>query len=172
MRSGFEELVSLYTAGDERLWIYDFPKNQSCWTIRDLDGKVLREYFNDGTWTVESDYLYRDAQLLAAETRYGRRHFHLDHLGTPRLITNQVGYPVAYQVYYPFGEEATSPALQPGDGAVFERGSGWQEFQSDDTPVLEPVFIRIQFAAERRRSDRRSARVYGKPALYSERLSA
>jgi RHS repeat-associated protein len=108
MSSGSEDLVYVYTAGDERIWSYDVPRNQSRWTLRDLGGKVLREYFNDGTWTVETDYLYRDAQLLAAETRYGRRHYHVDHLGTPRLITNGVGYPVAYHVYYPFGEEATA----------------------------------------------------------------
>ncbi|MCP4600000.1 MAG: hypothetical protein GY847_05585, partial [Proteobacteria bacterium] len=35
------------------------------------------------------------------------RHLHLDHLGTPRLITNASGQQVAYHVYYPFGEEAT-----------------------------------------------------------------
>ena len=75
--------------------------------------KVLREYFNDGTWVVESDY--RDAQLLAAETRQGRRHYHPDHLGTPRLITNQVGYPVAYHVYYPFGERRP-PSTRTGRG--------------------------------------------------------
>jgi RHS repeat-associated protein len=108
MSSGAEDLVYLYTAGDERIWSYDLPKNQSRWTLRDLGGKVLREYLNDGTWTVEADYLYRDAHLLAAETRYGRRHYHVDHLGTPRLITNGIGYPVAYHVYYPFGEEATA----------------------------------------------------------------
>ena len=48
MRSGSEELIYLYTAGDERIWIYDFPKNQSRWTLRDLDGKVLREYRDTG----------------------------------------------------------------------------------------------------------------------------
>ncbi|MEO7417873.1 MAG: RHS repeat-associated core domain-containing protein, partial [Thermoanaerobaculia bacterium] len=38
----------------------------------------------------------------------GRRHFHLDHLGTPRLITRASGYSAGYHVYYPFGEEATA----------------------------------------------------------------
>jgi RHS repeat-associated protein len=40
---------------------------------------------------VESDYIYRDGSLLAAETPQGTRHFHLDHLGTPRLITASGG---------------------------------------------------------------------------------
>ena len=36
------------------------------------------------------------------------RHFHLDHLGTPRLVSNNLGQQAAYHVYYPFGEEATA----------------------------------------------------------------
>ena len=59
------------------------------WTLRDLDAKVLREYAQDTAgWSASEDYLYRDGQLLAAETPSGPKHFHLDHLGTPRLITN------------------------------------------------------------------------------------
>jgi RHS repeat-associated protein len=46
--------------------------------------------------------------LLAAETQTGPRHFHLDHLGTPRLITRAGGERVAYHVYCPFGEEAAA----------------------------------------------------------------
>jgi RHS repeat-associated protein len=70
---------------------------------------VLREYqSNQGHWSVGTDYLYRDGLLLAAETQTGPRHFHLDHLGTPRLITRGSGERVAYHVYYPFGEELTA----------------------------------------------------------------
>jgi RHS repeat-associated protein len=71
---------------------------------------VLREYSSDSDfWKIERDYIYRSGQLLAAETPEGRRHFHLDHLGTPRLITAPNGSRVAYHVYFPFGEEATDP---------------------------------------------------------------
>src|SRR4051812_44475801 len=41
----------------------------------------------------------------------GRRHFHLDHLGTPRLITSDSGQMVSYHDYYPFGDEH-SPVRQ------------------------------------------------------------
>jgi RHS repeat-associated protein len=37
------------------------------------------------------------------------RHFHLDHLGTPRLITGNGGAKIAEHTYYPFGRELTSP---------------------------------------------------------------
>jgi RHS repeat-associated protein len=107
MTSGTEDWAYLYTADDERLWSYNLANN-SRWTIRDLNGKVLREYINNGGWSVGTDYIYRDGLLLAAETQTGQRHFHLDHLGTPRLITRAGGEKVAYHVYYPFGEEATA----------------------------------------------------------------
>ncbi len=109
MVSGAENWAYLYTADDERIWSYDTARNLSHWTVRDLGGKVLRDYLNNaGTWSVGTDYLYRDGLLLAAETQTGQRHFHLDHLGTPRLITRGSGDRVAYHVYYPFGEEATA----------------------------------------------------------------
>jgi RHS repeat-associated protein len=109
MTSGGEGWIYAYTADDERLWSYDLPRNASRWTVRDLGGKVLREYLNDqGRWSVGTDYLYHDDSLLAAETQTGRRHFHLDHLGTPRLVTKASGDRASYHVYYPFGEEATA----------------------------------------------------------------
>jgi len=111
-KNGTEEALYLYTASGERLFEFNLTpgKNVNRWTLRDLDGKVLREYsYNRNTfvWTVERDYIYRNGTLLAAETPQGIRHFSVDHLGTPRLATNAFGNQVAYHVYYPFGEEAT-----------------------------------------------------------------
>ncbi|HEX3129810.1 MAG TPA: RHS repeat-associated core domain-containing protein [Thermoanaerobaculia bacterium] len=109
MKSGSEEWLYIYTADNERVWSFKVGANFSRWTLRDLGNKVLREYNNNaGTWSIADDYLYRGALLLAGETPSGRRHFHLDHLGTPRLITDAAGSQVAYHVYYPFGEEATA----------------------------------------------------------------
>jgi RHS repeat-associated protein len=109
MTSGSEDWAYLYTADDERIWSYNVGKNASRWALRDLGSKVLREYLSDnGRWSLGTDYLYRDGLLLASETQTGPRHFHLDHLGTPRLITRGSGDRVAYHLYYPFGEEATA----------------------------------------------------------------
>jgi RHS repeat-associated protein len=110
MQNGSEEWLYLYTADDERLWSFKTDGTLSRWTLRDLEGKVLREYdtVNSALWSIAADYVYRDGLLLAAETAAGPRHFHLDHLGTPRLITNAAAQQVAYHVYYPFGEEATA----------------------------------------------------------------
>ncbi len=104
-----KEWLYLYTADDERVWSFAAGQNTSAWTLRDLNGKLLREYANTGgTWSRTSDSIYRGDLLLAAETSTGLRHYSLDHLGTPRLITDSFGTQAAYHVYYPFGQEATA----------------------------------------------------------------
>jgi RHS repeat-associated protein len=115
MRNGTEDWFYFYTADGERLHslqIATGPSQQRLWALRDLDGKVLRRYSqvpsgSGFAWVVEADYIHRGDQLLAAETPQGRRHFHLDHLGTPRLVTNASGQQVSFHTYFPFGEEAT-----------------------------------------------------------------
>lgn len=109
MTSGTEDWIYLYTADDERIWSYNPSLNLSRWTLRGLDGKVLRDFTNNaGAWSVAEDYIYRNGLLFAAYLGNGqRRHFALDHLGTVRLVTNTVGAQTGYHVYYPFGEEAT-----------------------------------------------------------------
>ncbi len=108
MLNGTEDWRYMYTADDERFWSYRVAGNGSLWHVRDLDGKVLRRYESSISWTTLEDYIYRDGQLFAAVDGTGTRHFHLDHLGSPRLITNSAGVQLAYHVYYPFGEEATT----------------------------------------------------------------
>jgi RHS repeat-associated protein len=109
MTSGSEDWIYVYTADDERVWSYNPSLNLSRWTLRGLDGKVLRDFTNNaGTWSVAEDYIYRNGLLFAGYLGTGqRRHFALDHLGTVRLVTNTGGNQTDYHVYYPFGEEAT-----------------------------------------------------------------
>jgi RHS repeat-associated protein len=106
-RTASDEWIYLYTADDERAWSYK-TDNTSLWTLRGPSNEVLREYSTIGGWNVASDYIRRENSLLAAETPQGIRHFHLDHLGTPRLVSNSGGQQTAYHIYYPFGEEATA----------------------------------------------------------------
>ncbi len=103
----------LYDADDERIAV-NFVSDVWRWTIRDFDGKVLREYEggsqNNSTWLWVEDDIYRESQLVAAERMPqdgGQRHFHTDHLGTPRLITGANGLRYANHDYYPFGTEVT-----------------------------------------------------------------
>jgi RHS repeat-associated protein len=114
MVSGSEDWLYMYTADDERFWSYRNPtaggeSRFDLFTLRDLEGKTLRELANSNyTWTAWEDYVYRDGLLLAGYFSNGqRRHFHLDHLGSPRLVTNNAGGQSNYHVYYPFGEEAS-----------------------------------------------------------------
>ena len=109
-----QEWVHIYTADDERLislQVVGGEKNR--WTLRGLDNRVLREFLYDratSTGVIERDNIYRGSgPLLAAATPAGDRHFHVDHLGTPRQITDASGAQVAFHTYFPYGEEATDP---------------------------------------------------------------
>jgi RHS repeat-associated protein len=102
----------IYTASDERIAVYSAAQWE--WSVRDLNGKVLRELTStDGlsggfaatNWSWREDSIYRQSLLLASESAAGRRHFHLDHLGSPRLITDDGGRRVGVHSYLPFGGE-------------------------------------------------------------------
>ncbi|HEX6101309.1 MAG TPA: RHS repeat-associated core domain-containing protein [Thermoanaerobaculia bacterium] len=112
--------VYLYTADDERIATIDLTpagaEDDSLWTVRDLSGKVLREYrkttANGEAWQWKEDYIYRGGALLAAEVPGNTLHFHPDHLGTPRLITDAQGGKVSEHTYAPFGVELTPAGNQ------------------------------------------------------------
>jgi RHS repeat-associated protein len=107
-----------YTADGERIGTRN---GQSwTWTIRDLDNKVLREFTSlepngspglpttNRQWS--KDYVWRDGLLLASVSASASgpnitEHFHLDHLGTPRMVSNDAGVQVGVHAYYPFGAE-------------------------------------------------------------------
>jgi RHS repeat-associated protein len=99
----------VYSADDERLATYT---GQGSWrfTVRDVDGKVLREVLASQvsgtiTWTWDRDHVLREGQLLATLSPSGQEQFHLDHLGTPRLVTDAGGTLKGMHTYYPFGDE-------------------------------------------------------------------
>ena len=108
----------IYTADNERIAVYGL--GTWTWTLRDLANHPLREFTSSDTattwgtanltWT--RDYVWRGNALLASEARTSpadptivTEHFHLDHLGTPRLVTNGSGGKVGVHSYYPFGGE-------------------------------------------------------------------
>ena len=122
--SGDQARIFIYDADDERIFTFDCvfadcqtQDDQLTATLRGLDGKVLRVFqlsFGEA-WEWQRDYVYRDGQLLAAvepkaDGGEARTHLHLDHLGTPRQITDETGSAVALHSYYPFGGEATDPS--------------------------------------------------------------
>ncbi|HEV7571879.1 MAG TPA: RHS repeat-associated core domain-containing protein [Thermoanaerobaculia bacterium] len=109
----------IYNANDERIAVIPCSETacteQITFSFRDESGKVLRQFEVpyqqfDSPWTWVEDYVYRDGVLLAAErmpAQGGRRYFHTDHLGTPRLVTDSNGRRISEHDYFPFGVEAT-----------------------------------------------------------------
>lgn len=108
----------LYDVNEERIGIQS--GSTSHWTIRDFDNKPLLQFdsslsLNDASWAstqwswVES-YVWSDERMLAAERPSGQIHYHLDHLGSPRILTDgsgtQIGDPIEYA---PYGEEISTP---------------------------------------------------------------
>ena len=145
----------VYTAADERLAIDSHPANNTTtgtwtWTIRDLGQNVQREYASagatggsSGSWS--KDYVWRDGLLRATETPNNiRLHFHLDHLGTPRLVTNQSGTTVGQHDYYPFGTETASSVQESPQEAIKFAGHEWD---SGDINALTYIHARSYSAA-------------------------
>ncbi len=113
----------LYGQSEERVYVIDHrsgadkTKYVETWMLRGLNNELLREYtvksvngnIGDfiGNWFWAKDYIYRGGQLLASESPSGVLHYHLDHLGTPRMITNAAGFEVERPMNYPFGERIT-----------------------------------------------------------------
>ena len=105
-----------YTNATNAVWRY---------TIRDTNAKVLRELTDTivngaHAWTYQKDYVYRNGSVLAAIAPLAgggdsRTHFHLDHLGSPVLITDENGERLSSHKYWPFGSEA------PGSDSDGER---------------------------------------------------
>jgi RHS repeat-associated protein len=114
-RAGGEDWYYLYTADAERLLSVSWNGNYKLVTLRAPNGLPLREYkqsFPGGgpeVWTLEKENIWAGGRLVASLTPTdGVRHYHPDHLGSPRLVTNQAGAQVAFHTYFPYGKEATS----------------------------------------------------------------
>jgi RHS repeat-associated protein len=120
-KNGAQEWFYMYDADDERVWSDQTPVNGlprfDRWTLRGLDGKVRRTFELYGyawgnAWggsNLWEDHIYRDGTLLAGYlSNLQQRHIDVDHLGTPRLLTNVAGNQSSYHVYLPYGVEATA----------------------------------------------------------------
>ena len=108
----------IYTAEGERLvtidWWEGVPSRQATFTLRGLGSQVLSQFElvgpdQSGNWERDRDYIYAGSRLLASddESGSGEVHYHLDHLGTPRLLTDATGARISAHDYLPYGEEIT-----------------------------------------------------------------
>jgi RHS repeat-associated protein len=112
--------VFVYDANDQRIGVLDYKSAatvQELWSLRGANRQVLRDFAYSGSWTWKEDYIRRGDSLLATDSGGGTiKHYALDHLGTPRLITDGNGKKLVYRAYFPFGEEispVTNLASQP-----------------------------------------------------------
>ncbi len=111
----------IYDANDERIITVSLDGDNEVirrWTWRDASNKVAREAVEQvgvGVWSEARDNVYRNGTLLAAYTSANAavadRHYHVDHLGTPRLITDAARHKVAIEAYLPFGDRAPGSEL-------------------------------------------------------------
>jgi RHS repeat-associated protein len=101
----------VYTADDQRIAIYSDQEWQ--WSIRDLSQKILRDFHSQDAastpastqWSNVADHVFMPNGPLGSVSSAGRRHFHLDHLGTARVISDDTGRQSGEHSYYPFGSE-------------------------------------------------------------------
>jgi RHS repeat-associated protein len=114
---GSAPYTNVYTASDERLAVITTSGTPEWrWTLRDLSNQRVRDFESFGptgteyfVWLEDS---YHDGTRVIASRRLeeegGWRHFHTDHLGTPRLTTNEEGRQISRHDYLPYGVELTS----------------------------------------------------------------
>ncbi|MEM7482129.1 MAG: RHS repeat-associated core domain-containing protein [Acidobacteriota bacterium] len=102
----------LYTVDDERVAVLDLESGAQTWTPRGPGNQVLSRFRQSaGGWSRLKNYIHAGDRQVAAEQAGGEtRHFHLDHLGTTRLITDEAGARVTLNTYYPFGGYTEIPA--------------------------------------------------------------
>jgi len=163
----------LYDANDERIGMVlvngDF-EDIGRWTIRDFDGRLIREFKSDegalSYWTWEEDFFYGEGALMGGEAVTfcltdegcwgGRRHYHLDHVGSVRLATDDTQPPAHARAlsahdYLPFGETVTQTYQEQinwGDPHIDSmRFAGhWRDFlgalNTDNTEYIDYMHAR------------------------------
>jgi RHS repeat-associated protein len=105
-QSGGEDWFFAYTADDERIEMIRNGGGGKISTLRGLDSQVLRETRLEQSGAAYSDLIRWNGKLGTKKDSAGVvTHYHLDHLGTPRVLTDLTGAVTANFDYYPYGEE-------------------------------------------------------------------
>jgi RHS repeat-associated protein len=108
----------VYAADDHRLAAV--ADGEWRWALRGPDARVVRDVTSkDGAspgWTTAEDYVQSAPGVTGNLSAMGRRHTHLDHLGTPRVVTDDSGRRIGTDTYFAFGEDldvgSESPELR------------------------------------------------------------
>ncbi len=108
----------LYNFSGERIatidWQGSIATREVDWTIRGPSNQVLSTFKlvgedQSGNWSHEMDYIWMGRRLLGTEDGSGtKQHYHTDHLGSIRLVTDNLGNKVSEHEYLPYGQEITA----------------------------------------------------------------
>lgn len=138
----------LYTAGGERFATLDLVSGSEEWTPRDLGGRVLSRFQRHEGLTFDwtEDYIHAGSRQIAAAMPDAQgnetlRHFHLDHLGSTRLITDANRQVVTRNTYYPFGGYTTG-AIEGSEALQFT-GHERDDLGSNDAGHLDYMHSRF-----------------------------
>ncbi len=111
----------LYDVEDRRVAVLKSPDNTAAakdetYIVRSPGGRNLREFLVTGidspaTRSWSKDYVFDGTVLIGSVRADGTiRHYHKDHLESPRLITDGSGAVLGAHQYLPYGEEVTDPS--------------------------------------------------------------
>jgi len=145
------ELHFLYTADDERIAVASRSNVSTgfttTWTPRGFSNQVLRTLVDDNSsgthvWSWSGDEIWRGSSLVADVTPAGTRHFILDHLASPRLVTDMSSSanPLTND-FSPFGSGGTT-----GSGPLQFTGHE-RDFGNDNQRTLDYMHARYYSAA-------------------------
>ena len=131
-----------YTPDDERLVTSSVGENGTySWTVRDLDGRVLRTYreANENT-RQKKDFVYAGRTLIASrDVDSGDMfHHHADHLGSTRVKTNRFGGLRGTSHFQAYGGDVAA------NGAG-ERISDWAGYEEDENGLTHNLRARTYF---------------------------
>jgi RHS repeat-associated protein len=124
----------VYTADDQRIAVY--TNQEWRWSLRDLDQKVVRDFTSkDGSsFAITEDRVHSDRGVIGSASPSGRRHMHVDHLGSARVITGDLGQFLGEHAYFPFGTELQLTTEDPAQRLKF---TGHER----DTIAREPMSL-------------------------------
>ena len=107
---GTRTFAYLYTADDERIALVEPTQSPmpTIWTLRGLDNHLLRTWHESTSagshsWGWIEDEVWRGSSLLAYVSATGVRHYGIDHLGSPAVVTDSLGHPIGNINYDAFG---------------------------------------------------------------------
>ena len=103
----------LYNADDERLAAVEILTTggyETTWTLRGFENQLLT-VLDGENW--KEDQIWRGTVVAGYNTPDGKRHYGVDHLGSPRVVTNAFGRLIGTQEFTPFGSGGST-----GSGAL------------------------------------------------------